>query len=150
MLLPPPLGKNPPTDLNTEQLTLNIAKVNSMVEKVVKDTTDSSCDPVMITSLNTICDALKLLSENQAVIVGNLSNNSGNTDSNPWVPVTRNTNSYALVTGAKKSRTDTIPVSNTISLSLPTPGTPQAKTPPPPRPSQTQTAIFGPTRNTAF
>jgi hypothetical protein len=100
--LPPPPGKC--SSQSVENLNVNIATVKSIVEKVMTDTTNTSCDPVVITGMNSICEAIKLLSNNQAEIVSRLANNSSSQHSSEWVPVTKNSNSYAVIAGAKKSR----------------------------------------------
>jgi hypothetical protein len=104
-LLPPPQGKLIPPN-SVETITLNLATVNSMVEKVVKDTAETSCDPVLITSLNSICEALKLLSENQREII---SANIPQPPQSNWIPVVARGSSYAVKVVAKKSRTEPSP-----------------------------------------
>jgi hypothetical protein len=68
-LLPPP---PPPPDSRlkdkVERLSINIAKVTSVAEKVKEDTNNLSCDPVLITNISLLCDAIKLLAENQTTV----------------------------------------------------------------------------------
>jgi hypothetical protein len=116
---------------NVENLNLNIAKVNSIMDKVKADTADSSCDPALITSINAICEAVKLLSDNQAEIISNMANNSGNNQPENWNPAAKNANSYAVVTGAKKSRIEQPYLSSPrIAPPPPTPSTPHANSQP--------------------
>jgi hypothetical protein len=86
--------------------------VKSHIEKVEKDIAESSCDPLLITCMNALCESVKLLADNQAVIVTAVASNNHNSSSatsNAWIPVTRPSNSYSAALNAKKSRTEPTP-----------------------------------------
>jgi hypothetical protein len=116
-----------------EKMNVNLAIVNSSMDKVLADTVESDCDPNLITSINSMCEAIKLLSENQAVIVSNLSNNHSVTASkapaSEWIPVTKPSNSYATVANAKKSRTETAPAREVTMFDLSQPRGPSTTLP---------------------
>jgi hypothetical protein len=87
-LLPAPDGQN--AKEQAEKLNVNLAKVNSIIEKVKSEVVEKSCDPVVISGFSSICEAIQLLSENQASIVELQSTSPSTTGS--WAPQTR---SYA-------------------------------------------------------
>jgi hypothetical protein len=99
-LLPPP-DSDPSLKEKSEQLTLNIAKVNSLVDKTLIDVTETSCDPAIITIIKSLGDAVKLLATNQNSLINQTY--APVPAPQPWIPVV---NSYAAAAN-KKSRYDT-------------------------------------------
>jgi hypothetical protein len=58
----------------TEQVTVNVAKVSSLCEKVCADICETNCDPSIIGAITQMCDAIKLVNELQSILadlVGN-------------------------------------------------------------------------------
>jgi major membrane immunogen (membrane-anchored lipoprotein) len=79
---------DPSTREKIDLLTINIAKVNSTVEKVRDDVAESSCDPAIIANFNLLCTAIELLSNNQSSITTLISEKQHSN----WSPMV---NSYA-------------------------------------------------------
>ena len=57
-------------------MSVNVAKVSSLCDKVCKDINDTVCDPAIISILSEMCDAIKTVNSSVDLIKGRLGCNS--------------------------------------------------------------------------
>jgi hypothetical protein len=98
-LLPPPdTDTDPSLREKSDLLTLNIAKVNSLVDTTLTNVAETSCDPAVITAINTLGEAVKLLVANQTVLANQAFSAPPAVPAQPWIPII---NSYAAAANKK-------------------------------------------------
>jgi hypothetical protein len=93
-----------------ENMSLNLAKVNSICEKACVDICETNCDPTVISTITSLADAIKLLSSNQATLISK--SNDKPPDSSAFQTVSRKAQSDLNFTSlgaiSKRSRVDNV------------------------------------------